>query len=54
MAGMKRGHKKFQSNFGGQVFTIVLENGEVIDSKKRWAIIDEIRSLQELSEGPHQ
>ncbi|MFL2493833.1 MAG: hypothetical protein ACJ0HH_03685 [Candidatus Thalassarchaeum sp.] len=53
-SGMKRGHKKFQGNFGGKVFTIVLENGEVIDSNKRREIIDEIRRLQELSEGPHQ
>ena len=54
MSGMKRGHKKFQADFGGKAFTTVLERGDVIDSNKRRAIIEEIRRLQGLSEGPHQ
>ena len=54
MSGVKRGHKKFQVDFGGKAFIIVLENGEVIDSNKRMGIIDEISRLQELPKGPHQ
>ena len=54
MSGMKRGHKKFQDDFGGKAFIIVLENGEVIDSNKRIRIIDEISRLQGLPTGHHQ
>lgn len=54
MSGMKKGHKKFQTDFGGKAFIVVLEKGDVIDSNKRREIIEEIRRLQGFSEGPHQ
>lgn len=54
MSGMKRGHKKFQVDFGGKAFIAVLEQGEVTDLNKRNAIIEEIKKLQGLPKGPHR
>mgnify|MGYP001203015087 CR=1 FL=1 len=51
MSGLKRGHKKFQADYGGKAFIVVLENGEVINSNKRQMVIDEIRRLQNLPKG---
>ena len=54
MSGIKRGHKKFQVDFGGKAFIAVLEQGEVTDSNKHREIIEEIKKLQGLSKGPHR
>ena len=54
MSGVKRGHKKFRVDFGGKAFIVVLERGDVIESRKLSAIIEEIGRLRGLSEGPHE
>jgi len=49
---MKRGHQKFRDDFGGKAFIAVLKLGEV-EAHMRTAIVEEIRRLEELPEGPH-
>mgnify|MGYP001202968047 CR=1 FL=1 len=51
-SGMRRGHYKFQSDYGGKVFTTNLTRGEPPEYMVR-AISEEIVRLRNLPSGDH-
>ena len=51
-SGQRRGHRRFQRDFGGHVFTVDLIKGSV-DSRNEALIEKEVDRLRALENGPH-
>ena len=51
-SGQKRGHKKFEAEYGGSVFNVNLVHGNV-DERTEQAIRNEVDRLRVLRTGPH-
>jgi hypothetical protein len=51
-SGQRRGHERFQIDFGGKVFTVDLIKGSV-ESKTEALIKKEVERLRALEKGPH-
>lgn len=47
-----RGHDLFQEKFGGKVFTVTLQGGQV-EPKAQDDVVKEIERLSQLPSGPH-
>ena len=51
-SGQRRGHERFQIDFGGKVFTVNLIKGSV-ESRTEDLIKKEVKRLRALEKGPH-